>query len=620
MSIKHESVNFMELNALDWAIIIGYFAVTIAIGLIFSRRAGSSLSEYFVSGRSLPWWIAGTSMVATTFAADTPLAVTGLVAKDGLAGNWVWWSFAAGGMVTVFVYAKLWRRAEVMTDVEFLELRYQGPPAAALRGIRAVYLSLIINPIIIGWVTGAMLTVLKETVLHGTADTWVIAGQSISKDWMIIIACLSVVGIYCTFSGMWGVAVTDFIQFFTAMTGCVLLAYFAVKSVGGLDTLHDKVAQNFGDGQQAFGFLPDFSADKPWMPVEIFLIFLFVQWWATWYPGAEPGGGGYVVQRMASCKDERHTILATLWYQLAHYCLRPWPWILVAFVALAQYPELRQLATDPDFAKAAGTNADAGFARVIRDFSPHGLRGLMLVTFFSAFMSTISTQMNWGASYLVRDVFQRFIAPQATDRQLTTASRIMSVLVLVVGGIVSKRMVGMDIGDIWKMLLALGAGTGAVFMLRWFWWRINAWTEIVAMLGSLGFFWLFKYQLKLEARDEIIGVYVAVATIVTWLVVTFVTPPERPEILSSFYRKVRPAGPGWKHIAALNPDVTPDRHLGLSFLTALFAAGIVYCTIPGIGFLLFSEFGKAAGCAAGAIVCGGVVMSLIRKVGWENTL
>ncbi len=324
----------MTLSLADYMIIAAYLLVTLAIGILFSRRAGRSLNEFFISGRALPWWIAGTSMVATTFAADTPLAVTGIVIKEGLAGNWIWWAFAAGGMITVFVYARLWRRSEVVTDVELVELRYGGKPAAALRGIRAVYVALLVNAIIIGWVCGAMLTFFEATLFADVA-------QSTHRQWWLLIGCLMIVGLYTTLSGMWGVAFADMLQFVLAMLGCVLLAIIAVKHVGGVDLLREKVTAQFEGGEQALHFLPSFSGDNAWMPLHAFLIVAGMQWWATWYPGAEPGGGGYVVQRMAACKDERHSLLATLWFQIAHYCLRPWPWIMVAFVALAMYPELR---------------------------------------------------------------------------------------------------------------------------------------------------------------------------------------------------------------------------------------------------------------------------------------
>lgn len=597
----------MELTVLDWFVIVCYFAVTIGIGLWFSSRASSSITEYFISGRSLPWWLAGTSMVATTFAADTPLAVTGLVAKNGLAGNWVWWAMAMGGMVTVFVYSKLWRRAEVITDVELTEMRYSGKPAAALRGVRAVYVALIINPIIIGWVTGAMLVVMNETVLSTAGDTTT-TGQSVWLDWGIIIGCLAVVGIYCTFSGLWGVAFADVIQFVAAMIGCTLLAYVAVQHVGGMDALRAEVIENFDGGEQAFSFLPDFFAEDAWLPMHIFLIFLLVQWWATWYPGAEPGGGGYVVQRMAACKDERHAQLATLWYQIAHYCLRPWPWLLVAFVAMAMYPEVRQYAVDPELGRA-----DAGFAWVMRDLSPPGLRGLMLVTFFAAFMSTISTQMNWGASYLARDVYQRFISPNAGQAELTRASRLLSILVLVVGGVAAWIMKDVNIEEVWKVLLAIGSGTGAVYMLRWFWWRINAWSEIVAMVGSLFYFLLFRYLFEGLASEELI-VVVALSTMLTWLVATFLTPPDEPAKLESFYRKVRPGGPGWAPIASRAPDVVIERGLGLSFLAAFLGASLIYLTLPAVGCLLFGEFVKAVLLLAGAALCAVLLAMLMRRI------
>ena len=634
----------MPLELLDWVIIIAYFAITIGVGIKFSSRAGESLTEYFISGRSLPWWIAGTSMVATTFAADTPLAVAGLVAQHGVAGNWVWWSMAAGGMFTVFVFARLWRRAEVITDVELTEIRYSGKPAACLRGIRAVYVSLIINPIIIGWVTGAMVTILKEGLF---ADQWQIGNVETSGvgDLAIIVGCLAVVGVYATLSGMWGVAITDVIQFVTAMTGCILLAVVAVNHVGGIDALHEKIVSEYGE--QAFAYLPDFSGSgaaeapdaaeggteeavspgtEPWMPLHIFCIIAFVQWWATWYPGAEPGGGGYVVQRMAACRDERHAVLATLWYQIAHYCLRPWPWLIIAFAAMAIYPEVRQLAVDEQLRDTLQTKADAGFVWVMRDISPTGLRGLMLVTFFAAFMSTISTQMNWGASYLVRDVYQRFVKPDASDRELTSASRVLSVVVLIAGAVVSYFMLQdqTSVGKAWKILLALGAGTGAVYMLRWFWWRINAWSEIVAMMGSLFFFLLFNYRFQLVSeqgwKEEEQILLIAGCTILTWVVATFITPPETDDTLTKFYKKTRPGGPGWKRIAALVPEVQADKHLGLSILAALAASGIVYCVIPGVGALIFGQTASALACFGGAAAFTVVVILLMNKIGWKNVV
>ena len=608
----------MELTTIDWAIIVGYFMLTIGIGLYFTRRAGENLTEFFVSGRSLPWWIAGTSMVATTFAADTPLAVTGLVVKNGLAGNWFWWAFAMGGMFTVFVYARLWRRSEVITDVELIKLRYSGTAASGLRYLRAVYVALIVNPIIIGWVIGAMLTILEQTVFYnaGNANPETIWNQA-SLSWATIIGMLVVVGIYCTLSGMWGVAFSDIIQFTLAMFGCIWLAIVAVQEVGGVELLQQKVEANFGNSQ-AMSYLPDFSVADPWMPIHVFLIMLTMQWWATWYPGSEPGGGGYVVQRMASCKDERNSVLATLWYQIAHYCVRPWPWIMISFVALAMYPQLRE-----NYLADNAYDPGIGFPMVMRELCGPGLRGLMLVAFFAAFMSTISTQMNWGASYLVRDFVQPLFLKNASDRQLTRCSRIVSVVVLLAGltaGYLMKQR-GLSVDDAWKMLAALGAGTGLVFMLRWFWWRINAWSEIIAMLASLFFFTLLNWSTTqnfllgdVTLKSEEVMAIVAGLTIVTWLLATFLTPPESGEVLSHFYRKIRPGGPGWKPVAQQNPDVDVDKNLGISILGALFAAGIVYSTIPAMGYLIFGQFTAAIICFGIAGACAIVVAIILKRI------
>lgn len=587
----------MELTAVDWFVIALYFVLVTWIGLRYSGRAGQSMTEFFVSGRSLPWWVAGTSMVATTFAADTPLAVVGLTAKNGLAGNWFWWAFAAGGMVTVFVYSRLWRRSEVMTDVEIITLRYGGGPAKWLRYIRAVYFALVVNPIIVGWVVGAMITVLDQTVFYsagGSADdvNW--------KSWGLIVLMIALVGVYSTISGLWGVAITDVVQFFLAMLGCIWMAWVAVEEVGGVDQLRQRVAENFGTGgEQAFSFIPDFTSQDVWMPLHVFLIMIGVQWWATWYPGAEPGGGGYVVQRMASSKDERHSLLATLWFQVAHYCIRPWPWLLVAFAALALFPELRQ-AKDPG----------VGYPMIMRELCPIGLRGLIMVAFFSAFMSTISTQMNWGASYLVRDIIQPIFATQASDKQLASYSRVASAVVLIAGSFVAwiMKAQGVSVDSAWKMLAALGAGSGAVYMLRWFWWRINAWTEISAMAASLVYYVLLnstwvqskfvgegKWITSAPSDTELMAI-VALLTIITWIVVTVLTKPERSEILSAFYNKIRPAGPGWKPIAKENQDVPVSDNLGLQIVGALLATALVYTVLPGIGYVIFKQWMQAGIC------------------------
>jgi Na+/proline symporter len=368
--------------------------------------------------------------------------------------------------------------------------------------------------------------------------------------------------------------------------------------------LQQQVAMNFDGGAQAFRFLPDFRSVDPTMPLQIFLIYLFVLWWASWYPGAEPGGGGYVVQRMASSKDEKHALLATLWYQIAHYCFRPWPWLLISFVAIAYYPDLASL-----------NKPGNGFAMVIRDFAPVGVRGLMLIAFFAAYMSTISTQVNWGASYLVSDFYKRFINTRATDLHLTRVSRLASLFILICGGIAAWLMRSISVDEAWKLLAALGAGTGAVFMLRWFWWRVNAWTEISAMISSLVFFVIIS---RFVEQNEIRLVIVAVLTIIVWLIVTVLTPAEKEGTLTGFYRLIRPGGPGWRPIARLMPDVQTDRKLGMYVLIAVIASGIVYLTLPAIGFLIFKAYGKAILSFSGAVCCVVLVLLLTKRVGWEK--
>ena len=603
----------MELHAIDWAIIAGYFAVSLGIGLWYKSKADESLASYFVSGRSLPWWIAGTSMVATTFAADTPLWVAGKVAAYGLAGNWLWWAWAFGGMLTVFVFAKLWRRAEVLTDVEFIELRYAGRPAAFLRGFRGFYVAVVMNSIIIGWVTKAMASVLKQTVLYESGTAAETAANH--SDFSLVAVMLLVTGVYSIISGMWGVAITDVIQFVLAMVGCTVLAVIAVDHVGGTEALQEKVAANFGGGAQAFGYFPDFTAATPWMPIGVFLALVLSQWWASWYPGAEPGGGGYIVQRMASCKDERHAVKATLFFQLAHYCLRPWPWILVAFAALAMHPEIRTWteAADP----TTVPNPESAYPMLIRELAPVGIRGLMLVTFAAAYMSTVSTQMNWGASYLTNDLYRRFVAPAASERQLLRASRFASAIVLLLGGGVSYYMIvrNVSIDDAWQFLLALGAGVGAVFILRWFWWRINVWSEIVAMIGSLAFYavvvsWNVTRDLATEYRSLI----VASSTLVLWLVATLLTRPEPREHLMAFYRKIRPDGPGWRPIAAAAPNARPDGTLGRNLLCAVLGTTVIWLTLPGVGHVIFGEYQHALFCLGGAAIAGALLMRLVRRI------
>src|SRR5213593_2538616 len=449
----------MRLTIIDWLVIGLYFAFNIAIGFYYKARAGKSTAEFFLSGRNVPWWLAGTSMVATTFAADTPLVVTGFVARNGIAGNWLWWCFVASGMMTVFLYARLWRRAGVMTDVEFAELRYSGKPAAFLRGFRALYLGVPINCIILGWVNLAMIKILITLGLDERNATYVLIGM------------LVFTAFYATISGLWGVLVTDLFQFVLKMGMVILLGVMAVNAVGGIDALKTKImALDEASGQEGsrLAFFPDL--DSVWMPAITLFVYLAVNWWASWYPGAEPGGGGYVAQRIFSAKDERHGLLATLWFNIAHYALRPWPWILTALASLVLYPDL--------------ADKESGYVRTLMDpnvFPPY-LRGFMLAAFAAAYMSTVGTQLNWGASYVINDFYRRFVRRRAGERHYVVASQIVTLLLMMVSLIVTFNL--NSIAAAWKLLLVTGAGTGTVLLLRWFWWRINAWSEVSAMAGA----------------------------------------------------------------------------------------------------------------------------------------
>jgi Na+/proline symporter len=550
----------MTLELSDWLIIALYFVLSAAIGLAYTRRASQSLADYFVSGRSLPWWLAGTSMVATTFAADTPLAVAGLVSKYGVAGNWLWWNGAISGVLTVFFFSRLWRRAGVLTDVEFAELRYGGRPAAVLRGFRALYLALPINLIIMGWVTRAMVTILAITLNV--------------NPWHAAIFLFGVTAVYSVFSGLWGVIVTDLFQFVVAMGGTILLAVLAVNSMGGLDVVTSRVAEHFGSTEAAFGVIP--PTGQAWLPLSTLLVFLAVQWWAAWYPGQEPGGGGYVVQRILSAKDERHGLLATLWFTIAHYALRPWPWILVGFVALLRYPGL--------------ANPEEGYVRVMVDILPSPYKGLLLAAFAAAYMSTISTHLNWGAAYLVNDVYLRFVRPKASPRAQVVASRLATAVLMVCSLIVMSFLTSVEQG--WKLLIGLGAGTGLVFILRWYWWRVNAWSEISAMVASFVTsvaLAAYGYDLSNPASTtyaKTMLVTVLVTTVV-WLSVTFLTQPESAATLDRFYRRVRPGGPGWRVVSrrlGFGDDPIPGG--ALSWVNWVAGIAAVYCSVFSVGAFL----------------------------------
>jgi SSS family solute:Na+ symporter len=536
----------MTLTALDWAIVAAYFILSAGIGFWFTKRGGESLNEYFLSGRAVPWWLAGASMVATTFAADTPLVVTGLVTTRGVAGNWLWWCFVMSGMLTVFFFARLWRRAHVMTDIEFAEIRYSGRPAAFLRGFRAIYLGILVNLIILGWVTRAMIKIL--TISLGV------------NPYVAVGICFVITVAYSVAAGMWAVLWTDLVQFVIKMAAVIVLAVFAVRAVGGMGALKSGLAQHFGSEDAALSVLPvsvgpGGLAAYAWLPVLTAAVFLFVQWWAAWYPGAEPGGGGYVAQRIFSAKSERDGVLATLFFQIAHYALRPWPWIVTGLATVILYPTLE--------------DKESGYVRAFVDLLPTPWRGFMMAGFAAAYMSTVATQLNWGASYLVNDFYRRFLRREATEGHYVTVSRLATVVLFLLSVIVTWQLGSVE--QAWRFLIGLGAGTGLVYILRWYWWRINAWSEISAMVASFVTFGVLSGAVGQLLRvlglapanflvpgfvrqagpntDAVILLATVAVTTVVWVTTTMLTRPEPDRVLEAFYRRVRPGGPGWARLS-----------------------------------------------------------------------
>lgn len=586
------------MQLLDWIVLALYFILTLSIGLYFVKKAGNNMEDYFLSGRKLPWWLAGLSMVATTFAADTPLAVAGLVGANGIAGNWLWWNFLIGGMLTVFFFARLWRRADILTDVEFIELRYSGKPAAILRGFKSMYLGLVMNVLIIGWVNLAM-----NKILLGMFPEYV----NESNVLYFIGGCMLITAIYSSLSGLWGVVVTDAVQFTIAMIGCIILAVIVVNQpeVGGIAGLK----QNLPEGY--FNFIPEIGGGKPMsdigeifsLSIASFLAFVGIQWWAAWYPGAEPGGGGYIAQRMMSAKDEKNSLLATLFFQIAHYAIRPWPWIIVGLSVLLLYPQI----------SAEGT--EIGFVYAMNDYLPVGLKGLLLAAFFGAYMSTISTQLNWGTSYFVNDFYKRFIKKDKPAKYYVGVSRVITLLLMVLSVLVTTQM--NSISGVWEFVLSCGAGIGLVLILRWFWWRVNAWAEIAATLVP---FAVYGY-LELTGRqiDFPNNLFVIVPiTTAAWILVMYMTNPTDESKLHSFYKKVHPGGIGWKKIAALYPDITPDKGYGYLFLDWVCGVVLVYMFLFGTGKIIFGEYVTGIVFLLIAFAAGAVIYWDLNRRGWEK--
>ena len=578
----------MQLSLLDWIVLGGYFALTFGVAWALRGRAQKSLADFFVSGRGVPSWIAGTSMVATTFAADTPLAITGITVSHGISGNWLWWSLLLSGMLTVFFFARLWRRAGVLTDVELIELRYAGRPAAFLRGFRAVYLGVLMNCLIMGWVNLAMVKVLSISLNIDRLEA--------------VILCLGLTAIYTLISGLWGVLVTDLLQFVLMMVMSVVLAFYAVGAVGGLGGLQERL--NASGDPALLSFIP--PLDSPWMPLLVFLVYIGVNWWAGWYPGSEPGGGGYVAQRIFCAKDEKHSLLATLWFNIAQYALRPWPWILVALVSALLYPTL--------------ADKEAGYVQVMVDHLPASLRGLMLAAFLAAYMSTISSHLNWGASYLINDLYRRFIRPQASERHHLRASQVATALLMLVAAAVSYSLV--TVRGAWQLVLMISAGTGGVYILRWYWWRINAWSEISAMVAAFVASLAIRLWQPFAGNENVVFAKSMLATTAVctavWLAVTFATRPEPAAHLLSFYRRVRPAAAGWKPVAAQAPEVRTVSSGWGNLRAYALGCALVYFTMFATGKLLLGFWTEGLLLALGAAAAGVLLYLDFNRRGWES--
>jgi len=563
----------MILSVIDWLIICAYFVITLAVGIWASKQAGKDTKSFFLAGRNMPWWLLGVSMVATTFSTDTPNLVTDLVRRNGVSGNWTWWAFLLTGMLTVFVYSKLWRRSGVLTDIEFYELRYSGQAAAFLRGFRALYLGLVFNTLVMGAVSLAAVK-FGEIVLG-----W--------PGWMTLTIAGSITLAYSALGGLTAVIITDFVQFILAMIGSIWGMFYilGLPEIGGLSNLI-----THGNVSDKLALFPDFSNPDVWIP--ILLVPLAVQWWASYYPGAEPGGGGYIAQRMFSAKDESNAVGATFLFNVAHYALRPWPWILIALSSLIIFPELADIQKAFPNLPADKLGHDVAYPAMLT-LLPSGILGLVAASLIAAFMSTISTQLNLGASYLVNDFYHRFIMPDASEKQLVTSGRVFTVVSIILGGGLGLLLT--SAGQAFTLLLMIGAGTGMIYILRWFWWRINAYTEIVAMVSSLIIAFYFNFvNVGLDSWQKI--VISAVLTTCVWILATYFTPPDDDETLRNFVKKVNPGGPGWtKYSDGVSAEPWP---VPKGILCMIFGCVAVYGFLLGVGQLIYGEIGL------GLLVCG----------------
>ena len=562
----------MQLTTLDWVIVVVSIAVSFLPAVLLARRAGSSTAEFFTSGRAAPWWLVGVSMVATTFSTDTPNLVTNLVREQGVANNWAWWAFLLTGMATVFFYARLWRRSGVMTDLEFYEVRYSGRPASFLRGFRAIYLGLFFNCVIMATVN------LAAAKIANVVLGW--------PMWQTLAVCAVINVAFAATSGLWGVMVTDFIQFGIAMTGSVAAAYFALKQpeVGGLSGL---IART---DPATLNLLPDFGNWS--LTLAVLVIPLTVQWWSVWYPGAEPGGGSYIAQRILASKSEKDALAGTLFFNAAHYALRPWPWIIVALCSMLVFPNLSDIARTFPYVDPRLIGHDMAYPAMLK-FLPVGFLGLMVAGMLAAYVSTLSTHLNWGTSYLVHDFYRRFMRAGATEKHYVMVGRLVTAALMLIAALLTFVLDSARQG--FELMMSVGAGTGLIYLLRWFWWRINAWSEIAAMASSfivaVGFFVASKSGAGIPSH---VGLLVTVGvTTVVWLVATFMTAPTDRPTLVGFYRRIRPAGPGWAPVKAEagvgpSPDSIPQM-----FLAWTMGCVLVYSALFGTGSFLYGRTGPA---------------------------
>lgn len=587
-----------HLAALDWFIVIFFMVLFVGIGIYYRGKSEGGLADFFLGGRKLPWYIAGVSMVATTFAADTPLWVTEKIAQHGISGNWLWWNMVIGGMLTTFFFARLWRRAEIITELELLEIRYSGKVAYWLRGVRALYLGLFMNVVIIGWVNAALISILEVffEIPYETAF-WFTLGA------------MALVALYSSIAGLLGIAITDFVQFIIAMTGSIVLAVVVINlpEVGGISGMKAKLPAWRLDFFPSISSASDIAVGTFSLSAGAFFSYIVLQWWASWYPGNEPGGGGYISQRMMSAKDERQAVYSSLFFQIAHYCLRPWPWILVGLAALILYPDLPL------------EESRKGFILAMRDHLPVGLKGLLFVGFISAYMSTISTQLNWGSSYLTNDLYQRFIKANDSfthqakaNKHYVLVGRIITIIIMIVAMYATSKITMIDQAA--QFLIASGAGLGMVLILRWYWWRINAWSELSATIAPFIGLAISKYILPDYLPESFFVnngdfMFTVVFTTLVWLIVTFSTPATDDKVLRSFYQRIKPGG-AWGPYKAKGEVSSP---LSPLFFSWIFGVVMVYAILFGSGKLIFQEWQPAIIWSITALLAGFLMIRFMRQ-------